>query len=427
MKNEIVFSKPQLKFMTSTHLVTGFVGSFGSGKTVTNLHKAIQNRLRVPKAKYIVQFYEPSHALLEEAAYPTLFEVLPQYGLEIGKNCTFIGNPKVLTIPNYGSIRFNSLTDPSKIMAANTLSHHIDECDRIREDVMTKAFNQLFGRLRVAKEDVHYFKDMSRVNFTSTPEGFGFLYKHFHPDVIGDKYPDRTLIKADIWSNPFIDVETFVQQNSHLPEELKRAYFNAEFVNMQSGSVYNYFKREQHVTDDTVIYNENLELYIGCDFNIQHMAAVVAVKDEKNNLLIFDEVVDAYDTFDLIDRLKAKYNLRRCIIFPDASGRNRHTSSDNSNIDLLHNAGFKRVIYDDSGNPRVRDTINLCNTKLNTDSVKITRNCNNLISALEQQTYDKKGEPDKSQGIDHLIDSFRYLCFGIYNGTNTIKHGYRNY
>jgi hypothetical protein len=218
-----------------------------------------------------------------------------------------------------------------------------------------------------------------------------------------------------------------VQQNAHLPEELKRAYFNAEFVNMQSGSVYNYFKREQHVIDETVIYNDNLELYIGCDFNIQHMAAVVAVKDEKNNLLIFDEVVDAYDTFDLIDRLKAKYNLRRCVIFPDASGRNRHTSSDNSNIDLLHNAGFKRVIYDDSGNPRVRDTINLCNTKLNTHSIKITRNCNNLVSALEQQTYDKKGEPDKSQGIDHVIDSFRYLTHGVYNGTGTIKHGYRNY
>lgn len=435
MRKEIFFSKPQLDFVKSNNLVSAFVGAWGAGKTVTNIHKAIQNRLLVPREKYIVEFYEPSHALLQKAAYPTLRQILPLYGLIIGKNCTFIGNPKVLTIKGYGEIRFSSLTDPTQITGANTVSHHIDECDRIREDVMTEAFNQLFGRFRVANEDLHFFEDLetgeykiSRVNFTSTPEGFGFLYKHFHPDVIGDKYPERTLIKADIWSNPFIDVETFVQQNAHLPEELKRAYFNAEFVNMQSGSVYKEFSRELHVTDENIRIQHNYDVFVGCDFNIQHMAAVIAVKDQQQNIIVVDEVVDAYDTDDLIRELKKKIShFSRTEVFPDASGRNRHSSSATSDIGLLQQAGFKDVTYNNEGNPRVRDTINLINIAFLGKRVKITKNCNKLISALEQQTYDKKGEPDKSKGIDHVLDSFRYLCWHSLQETNKTVLGYRKW
>jgi len=423
---EINFSEKQLEFISSTHEITAFVGSFGSGKTVTNLHKAIQNRLRVPFPKYQVIFYEPSHELLETAAYPTLFEILPLYGLEIDVNCTFIGKPKVLTIPGYGAIRFLSLTDASKIMASNCASIHIDEFDRIRESVMTAAFNQLFGRLRVADSDRQYFFNMCRVNLTGTPEGFKFAYKHFDPAVIGENHPRRKLIKADVWSNPFIDVEDFVAKNDHLPEELKRAYFHAEFVNLERGSVYKQFDRNKHVID--VIYNIEMhhKVYIGCDFNIQHMAAVIAIEDDQRRLIVIDEIVDAYDTEDLVKEIHRKVrNLSMATIYPDASGRNRHSSSSTSDIGILQNAGFYDVVYNNSGNPRVRDTINSCNIAFNENKIILSKKCKKLISALEQQTYDQKGEPDKSSGIDHIIDSFRYLTFGRLHNENIVKVGYR--
>jgi hypothetical protein len=413
--------------MLSDFLITAFVGSFGSGKTVTNIHKALQNRFAVNMPKYQVMFYEPSHSLLESVAYPTLMEILPKYGLEIGKNCSFVGNPKVLTVPPYGEIRFNSLTDATKVMGANVASIHVDECDRIPEKVMTEAFKQFFGRLRVASEDIHIFEGMSRVNLSSTPEGFKFLYKHFDEGYTNGKFPDRKLIRADIWSNPFIDVETFVRQNDHLPEELKRAYFNAEFVNLQSGSVYNYFSRSQATfTPDFNYQDSRYDVFIGCDFNIQHMAAVIAIKDENGDILIVDEVLDSYDTYALIDDIKNKItHLNSAIIFPDASGRNRHTSSEYSNIDLLRNAGFKSVRYDDSGNPRIQETVNLINTLFKNDRIKVSCNCVNLISALEQQVYDSKGEPDKSSGVDHILDSLRYLVYGLENNNNTVHAMYQ--
>tara|TARA_R110002153_G_scaffold152542_1_gene304120 strand:+ start:409 stop:1698 length:1290 start_codon:yes stop_codon:yes gene_type:complete len=424
MQTELLFSKPQLDFVTSTHLITAFAGGWGSGKTFGNLHLAIQNRLRVPLSKYSVVFLEPSHSLLESAAYPTLFEILPSYGLEIGGNCTFIGNPKVLTIDGFGSIRFGSLTDASKITAANNVSIHIDECDRIAEKVTTEAFNQIPGRLRIANKDVKYFKDMCRVAFSSTPEGFKFLYKHFDKTVIGNKYPERKLIKASIHSNLSIDVDDFVKKLDHLTPEMKKAYIDGEFVNMQSGSVYKYFNRDKHVIEPITI-EPNTMIYIGCDFNIQHMACVLAVKDDDGNLIIFDEIVDAYDTFALIQEIRNRIGeLRYARIYPDASGRNRYTGSRTSNIDLLMDAGFRGVLYDESGNPFISDTVNKINLefKSETGKIRITKNCHKTISAIEQQTYTDKGEPDKSSGIDHVLDAVRYLIWhGLDDGTRVIS------
>lgn len=35
--------------------------------------------------------------------------------------------------------------------------------------------------------------------------------------------------------------------------------------------------------------------------------------------------------------------------------------------------------------------------------------CVHLVGALEQQVFDKNGMPDKSSGLDHILDSFGYF------------------
>ena len=413
MRKEFNFTKPQLDFISSKVSTVAFCGGWGAGKTFINLHLAIQNRLRVPNSKYIVAFYEPSHSLLTSITYPTLNEILPMYGLEIDKNCTFVGNPKQLIIHGFGSINFYSLTDDTKITGFNAVSIHVDETDRINEKVMTNSFRQMGGRLREALTDSHLFKDMVRIAFTSTPEGFKFLYKNFDKTVIGNKFDgERKLIKASIYSNTFIDANKFINENlNHLPDELKRAYIYADFVNLQTGSVYKNFNREHHVIEN-ISYNKDYEYFIGCDFNIQKMAGVICIKDEDDNIIVVDEIYDKYDTAELIEDIQNKpLDYRKCNIFPDASGANRHTAGSYSNIDLLRKAMFKQVKYDTSGNPRVMDTINLINSALINNKIKITKKCVKLITALEQQTYTDKGEPDKTTGIDHILDAFRYVTW----------------
>jgi hypothetical protein len=35
--------------------------------------------------------------------------------------------------------------------------------------------------------------------------------------------------------------------------------------------------------------------------------------------------------------------------------------------------------------------------------------CPELVESLEKQAYDKNGEPDKSGGLDHIIDAAGYF------------------
>jgi hypothetical protein len=35
--------------------------------------------------------------------------------------------------------------------------------------------------------------------------------------------------------------------------------------------------------------------------------------------------------------------------------------------------------------------------------------CPNLVESLEKQAYNKNGEPDKSTGLDHILDAAGYM------------------
>jgi hypothetical protein len=45
----------------------------------------------------------------------------------------------------------------------------------------------------------------------------------------------------------------------------------------------------------------------------------------------------------------------------------------------------------------------VCRLRVNTDA------CPNLTMSLEQQAYDKNGEPDKTNGWDHVVDAQGYF------------------
>jgi hypothetical protein len=78
-----------------------------------------------------------------------------------------------------------------------------------------------------------------------------------------------------------------------------------------------------------------------------------------------------------------------------------------SDIALLEQAGF--VVRANPANPAVKDRIlasnkqfEICNFWVN------SRNCPTVASNLEQQAYDKNGEPDKKSGFDHQNDATTY-------------------
>jgi len=149
------------------------------------------------------------------------------------------------------------------------------------------------------------------------------------------------------------------------------------------------------------------------DFNVAHGAAVVHVLrgDDPHAVAELTEVFDTPAMVRLLtDRFKAKGH--SLIIYPDASGKNRKSQdASESDIALLKQAGF--TICANPGNPAVKDRVLSMNAMLNKDGKRRYRvnpeTCPHLVEALEKQAYDKHGEPDKTSGMDHILDAAGYV------------------
>jgi hypothetical protein len=106
--------------------------------------------------------------------------------------------------------------------------------------------------------------------------------------------------------------------------------------------------------------------------------------------------------------LSDRYAGHKLTIYPDASGGSRKTvNASISDISLLERAGHS--IRAHKTNPAVRDRVLAVNGALSVGAMWVNdRACPTVASALERQAYDKNGEPDKSSGVDHIVDAIGY-------------------
>jgi len=129
--------------------------------------------------------------------------------------------------------------------------------------------------------------------------------------------------------------------------------------------------------------------------------------------MALDELHGITDTPAMIDTIKSHYPGHAVIVYPDASGRSRKTvNASLSDLQLLKDAGFRVVV--DTTNPAVRDRLTSMNAALlNANGERRylinTEKCPNYTLCLEQQAYDKNGDPDKQHDLDHLPDAGGYF------------------
>lgn len=149
-------------------------------------------------------------------------------------------------------------------------------------------------------------------------------------------------------------------------------------------------------------------IYIGIDFNVEHMAAVATVY-ENGILYVFKEYHDFLDTPELITNIQYDFPNNKVICFPDASGVKRGSvDAGTSDIALLRKAGF--TIRARSRNPFIKDRVAAVNNAFNKKKLFVDCDrCPELTEALEQQVYAKNGMPDKTTGLDHIMDAIGYM------------------
>lgn len=338
---------------------------------------------------------EPTHDMLRNIFIPEMINALEEWGIKYKLNkaiSTFF-----LYIDGIETkIICMSMENYERLVGINASWAVMDEVDTSKSDIAEKAYNKILGRIRTG--------NVRQLCIFSSPEGFSFLYKCFVKEI--DK-GNKRLIKARTLDNKYLPQDFIDTLKSQYPENLLQAYLNGEFVNLNSGTIYSYFNRETHHSNED--YKDRETIYVSQDFNYLGCISIVYVKRNGFDVAI-DEII-SNDTKSIIANIKNRYPDSHVCIYPDASGNAHKTSSSTTDIQMLRQAGF--TVYVNNSNPSVRDRINITNNLFDKQKVKVNTNkCPKFTESLEQHSYDEKtGEPCKYSGgatVDDFTDGGTY-------------------
>lgn len=397
----IQMTEPQARFYQLTDKYPLFCGGYGTGKTETLANCAVRDALHSSDA--LIALYEPTYDLVKLILMPRMEEKLSMMGIRYKLN----QQDKTIYTSSGGCGDFimRTLENPARIVGYESYRAHVDEIDTLKEAQAKAAWQKIIARNRQQPRGIN--KPYNRVSAYSTPEGFRFAYQTWGKDP----KPGYVMVQAATESNPFLPDDYIQSLRDSYPPQLIEAYLMGKFVNLNSGAVYPDFDRALNHVDADLRPGE--PVLIGMDFNRLAMAAVIYVLRDDWPVAV-DEITDGRDTPYMARLFVERYKQRghAVQVFPDASGANSSSkNASESDLGILRQHGL--TVRVNSTNPAVADRINAVNALvLNGDGVRRlkvnTNRCPKLTEALEQQTYDKNGVPDKDSGLDHVLDAAGY-------------------
>lgn len=395
--HDLRVSAPQGIFLSGLDTkFRAYVGGFGSGKTFVGCLDLGLFAGRHPK---LVQgYFAPTYRDIRDTFWPTMDEAASLLGFRTKIKRADKEVDLFRGRVYYGTTICRSMDDPGSIVGFKIARGLCDEIDILPKDKATDAWRKIIARLRLVVPGV-----VNGIGVTTTPEGFRFVYDTF----ARNPSPGYSMVQASTYENErFLPPDYISSLRETYPEELISAYLMGEFVNLTSGTVYRNYDRAKCRSAETIRTNE--PLHIGQDFNVGNMASVVNV-ERPGGWHAVDELKGLNDTPHLIEVLRDRYAGHAVYIYPDASGGSRRSvNASESDIELLRRAGFK--VRAPKANPPVKDRILAVNTALAKGRLWVNdAKCPTYAEALEQQAYDKNGEPDKTTGHDHHNDAEGYF------------------
>ena len=385
-------TSPQFKYINHTAKFPALVAGFGAGKTEAAVLRCIIGKLRNPSVNR--GFYEPTYDLIRMIAWPRFEEILTNLELPYK---LYKSPLNYIDLGRHGQIIFRSMENINRIIGYEHADAVIDELDTLKASDAGAAFRAIMARNRQIKPD----GSPNTIGVTTTPEGFKFVYQTWKKDP----KPDFVIIQAPTSSNPHLPADYLDNLKSIYPSQLLQAYTQGEFVNLTQGTVYTGFDRVRNNSTETI--QEYDQLLVGMDFNVTNMSAVIYVlRGEVYHAV--EELCGIYDTPSMITALKERYLHHNVAIYPDASGGSRKTvDASISDISLLESAGY--TIRVNKKNPFIKDRVMSTNSAFESGTLMINcQRCQELAGNFEQLSYDANGNPDKTSGLDHLIDAATY-------------------
>lgn len=388
---QIELFKHQLDFMKSSATHTAIVGGFGCGKSFIGVAKTVEMKLSMPGVD--VAYYLPTYPLIRDMAFQRFSDYLDLRKIPYKLHET----NKEFATP-YGRIILRSMDNPSLIVAYETGYAIIDEADVVPKNKIKVAFRNILARNRANLPS----GEGNKLDFVSTPEGYNFMYNFF----VKESSQQKLLINAKTEDNTTLGVDYVENIKKNYTINQQKAYLYGEFVNIENDTVYGSYKREEQRHDLQPIAGELL--YVGVDFNITNMNAVVHIKRDKKFYAVA-EIAKAYNTQSICEQLKVMYPNHNITINPDASGNARNSNSTATDFSIFRKAGFK--VDAPRKNPKVQERVNSLNLAFETGIYFVDDTaCPIYAESLEKQSY-KDGAPDKTSGYDHITEAGGYCIY----------------
>jgi len=249
-----------------------------------------------------------------------------------------------------------------------------------------------------------------RALFIGTPKGIGnWSYELYQNSLDSQDWQSFSYTTVDGGN---VTAEEIESAKRDLDERTFRQEYLATFETY-SGRIYYSFDRAQNVVTGELSAKDLDVIYIGMDFNVDPMSAVIAIR-KGDDLCVIDEIrMFSSNTQECVDEIKSRYPKSKVWVYPDPAARQRKTSAGGfTDLTILQNAGF--IVKAPSSHTPVRDRINAVNSRL-CDAKGIRHlfllpKCKYTIEGLERHVY-KEGtsQPDKDSGYDHMMDALGYM------------------
>lgn len=380
-----------------------FLGGLGGGKTHGLCWKGLSLAERnAPHPGIMVQ---PTFRMLADVMFREMVKILDANRIEYkwrASDYMFSVN----TSNGWADILLRSADRPERLQAINAAWAVVDESAQIKRE----AAQAIRNRVRI--------KDAQclQIIFGGTPDSMsGFFYDWSEGT---DALPDSFIIRAKTADNPHVDPGYLTSITASMSEEEKRAWTEGYFT-PPAGRVYHRFNRDKHVRQ--CLNRWEGRLILGADFNVGRMCWILG-REIGTEIHWFHEF-DVADTDTqtmchvvrdyLAQHGRSPADVR---VHCDASGAARRTSAPRSDIGWLQQFGFR--VEAPAANPAVRDRVAAGNAKLaehpELGAVLWDPSCTFSIRCVEAQGRDKKGEPDKANGLDHMNDAWTYAVWFRY-------------
>jgi hypothetical protein len=261
--------------------------------------------------------------------------------------------------------------------------------------------------------------------FIGTPKAYNYLYELYKRGQDPD-FTDWESWQFPTITSPFIPLSEIAAARNDMDPKSFAQEFEASFETM-SGRVYYPFDRRRHV--QPAPFDEVLPLWVGMDFNIDPMSAVLFQYRPDGELWAVDEIVlFGSNVQEMCEELERRYwrHQKRIVIYPDPAGGQRQHARGESSLDILRQHQFRNLKYRRK-HPAVDDRVNAVNRMLmaadGTVRMRIDPRCKRLIQSLEQTIYEPGSrEVDKTGGTEHSADAAGY-CIELEFPVRTVQIG----